>query len=431
MTRKSKSLCRACIVEVYLMERLRIGVVGLGNRGFHVIKHTLLNLNNVDITAVCDVYNDRVNNAANEVYQARGNKPFMTTDYSKVLERSDVDAVYVSTSWEQHIEISVASMEAGKITAMEVGGAYSLDDCWSLVRTYERTKTPIMFMENCCYDKSELLATSMARAGLFGEIVHCQGAYAHDLRYEIATGKENRHYRLRNYINRNCDNYPTHDLGPIAKLLNVNRGNRMVSLVSVASKGVGLKEYVKENLETLDNSLLNVNFRQGDIVHTIITCENGETILLKLDTTLPRFYARDFTVRGTKGFYEQNTNTVFIEGIHKEEFWHTPDSYLKSINNAVEFEEKYLPLLWKEATQEDLMSGHGGMDAFVFKAFVKAALNNEEMPIDVYDAASWMSISCLSEESIRHLGMPVSIPDFTNGKWILRPQKDVIDFSEN
>ncbi|HHT93323.1 MAG TPA: Gfo/Idh/MocA family oxidoreductase [Clostridiaceae bacterium] len=413
------------------MNKLRMGVIGLGNRGFHAIQHTLLKIDDVEVTAVCDEYEDRVENAAAEVNAATGKVPFKTTDYTKVLERSDVDAVLVSTAWESHIEIAAAAMEAGKITALEVGGAYSIDDCWNLVRTYERTKTPIMFMENCCYDKAELLATSMARAGLFGEIVHCQGAYAHDLRYEILTGKENRHYRLRNYIHRNCDNYPTHDLGPIAKLLNINRGNKMVSLVTVASKAAGLRDYVRNNIGKLDKSLLEVDFRQGDIVHTLITCNNGETILLKLDTTLPRFYARDFTVRGTKGFYEQNTNTVFIEGIHKEEFWHTPDSYRCLLNNAVEFEDKYLPAIWKEATAEDLSSGHGGMDAFVFKAFVKAALNNEEMPIDVYDAASWMSISCLSEESIRHMGRPMSIPDFTNGKWITRPPKDVVEININ
>ena len=306
------------------MNKLRMGVIGLGNRGFHAIQHTLLKIDDVEVTAVCDEYEDRVENAAAEVNAATGKVPFKTTDYTKVLERSDVDAVLVSTAWESHIEIAAAAMEAGKITALEVGGAYSIDDCWNLVRTYERTKTPIMFMENCCYDKAELLATSMARAGLFGEIVHCQGAYAHDLRYEILTGKENRHYRLRNYIHRNCDNYPTHDLGPIAKLLNINRGNKMVSLVSVASKAAGLRDYVRNNIGKLDKSLLEVDFRQGDIVHTLITCNNGETILLKLDTTLPRFYAELYCKRYQR-FLRTKYKYSIYRRIHKE-FWHTPDS---------------------------------------------------------------------------------------------------------
>lgn len=409
------------------MRKLKLAVIGLGSRGFYVIKNTLLNISEVEITAVCDTYKDRVEQSALEVQTRTGKIPFKTTDYYDVLERDDVEAVLVTTSWEQHLEIAVNAMLAGKKTAIEVGGAYALEDCWDLVKTYERTHTPFMFMENCCYDRSELLATSIARKGLFGEIVHCQGAYAHDLRYEIATGKENRHYRLRNYLSRNCDNYPTHDLGPIAKLLNINRGNRMVSLVSVATKAAGMKEYIRSNPGTIDQSLLNYNFKQGDLVHTLITCQNGETILLKLDTTLPRFYARDFTVRGTKGFYEQNTNSLFIEGIHREEFWNTPDSYRVLLNNAIAFEEEYLPSIWKNATPEDLASGHGGMDAFAYKAFINCALSGEEMPIDVYDAAAWMCISCLSEESIRQGGKSISIPDFTCGKWIIRPGKDVVD----
>lgn len=409
------------------MRKLKLAVIGLGSRGEYLIKNTLLNISDCEITAVCDSYTDRVENCAAEIQRRSGNTPFKTTEYNDVLKREDVEAVLVTTSWEQHIEIAVHAMLAGKKTAIEVGGAYALEDCWDLVKTYERTRVPFMFMENCCYDRSELLATAIARKGLFGEIVHCQGAYAHDLRYEIATGRENRHYRLRNYISRNCDNYPTHDLGPIAKLLNINRGNRMVSLVSVASKAAGMKEYIRSHPETIDQSLLNYDFKQGDIVHTLITCQNGESILLKLDTTLPRFYARDFTVRGTKGFYEQNTNSIFIEGIHREEFWNTPDSYRLMINNAAEFEKDYLPAIWKNATPEDLASGHGGMDAFAYKAFINCALNNEEMPIDVYDAAAWMCISCLSEESIRQGGKSISIPDFTSGKWMIRPGRDVVE----
>lgn len=282
-----------------------------------------------------------------------------------------------------------------------------------------------MMLENCCYGKTELLVTSMVRDGLFGEIVHCHGAYRHDLREEIVTGKENHHYRLNNYINRNCDNYPTHNLGPIAKLLDINRGNRMVSLVSVGSKSAGLNQYINDRKDTIENkNLINQKFNQSDIVNTIITCANGETITLTLDTCLPRSYSREFNINGTKGMYEENTNSVFLDG--DEEQFQTVKHYKKVIDNATKYEERYLPDIWKNITKEEKKSGHGGMDVFVLAAFFDAIEHNTPMPIDVYDTASWMAISCLSEQSILLGGAPVTIPDFTNGKWMNCERLDVI-----
>lgn len=408
------------------MRKVKMGVIGLGQRGYGLLTAVLLNLPDVEITAVCDLYDDRVERAAKAVQDKGQAAPLMTTHYREVLASDNVEAVLVSTAWEYHGEIAIAAMRAKKVTALEVGGSYAVEELWEMVHTYEETGTPIMFMENCCYDRCELLATAMTRAGKFGEIVHCAGAYAHDLRDEVTSGERIRHYRLRNYIARNAENYPTHELGPIARLLNVNRGNRMVSLVSVASKARGLHEYVVSRPDRVDQKLASVEFSQGDIVHTVITCANGETILLKLDTTLPRFYARDFTVRGTKGFYEQNTNTVFLDG-DPDIFQPAADTYAGLLNNAKAYEEEYLPACWKELTPEQLEAGHGGMDYLEFRAFIDAILNQSEMPIDVYDAAAWMSVTALSEVSIRNGGMPQSIPDFTCGKWMLRPAKDVME----
>lgn len=407
-----------------MKERLKIGVVGLGGRGHGMLKDNVLKYEDIDVVAVCDVYPDRIEQGAQVTFDAKGMRPMVTTDYHELLANPDVEAILIFTAWEPHIEIAIAAMKAGIATAVEVGGAYSIRDCWDLVRTYEETKTPFMFLENCCFDKTELMATAMARKGLFGEIVHCQGAYGHDLRGEIAKGKENRHYRLRNYLYRNCENYPTHELGPIAKLLDINRGNRMVSLVSVASKSVGMEQYVQDHKDTVNPELIGKRFNQGDVVHTIITCANGETILLKLDTTLPRFYDREFTVRGTKGLYMQSINAAFIDDVHKDA------AVTSFVNNAKVYEEEFLPDMWKNITPEQIKAGHGGMDGFELRAFVDACKSGLEMPIDVYDAASWMCVSCLSEESIQKGGAPVAIPDFLNGKWTNRPRKDVIDFSK-
>ncbi|MBR2460890.1 MAG: Gfo/Idh/MocA family oxidoreductase [Clostridia bacterium] len=409
-----------------MTERTRIAVVGLGNRGYYMIRDVLLAFEDVDVTAVCDVYPDRNERVAQLVKEKKGFIPFTTTDYRELLARDDIDAVYVSCSWEYHIEIAIASMKAGKPVGVEVGGAYSVEELHEMVRVREETNVPLMLMENCCYNKEELLATAVARSGKLGEIVHCMGAYAHDLRHEIAYGNINRHYRLRNYRYRNAENYPTHELGPIAKLLDINRGNRMVSLVSVASKAAGMEQYISDHPELTekDPTLINARFKQGDIVHTIITCQNGETILLKLDTTLPRSYSREFTVRGTKGSYYMDSNSFYIDGM--KEFWTPVDGIKNTLDNAKDYEEEFLPTVWKNMSEESKKYGHGGMDAVMFRDFIECLREGKEMPIDVYDAAAWMCITALSEQSIAQGGAPQSIPDFTNGKWLLRPRKDVL-----
>ena len=398
-------------------------VIGLGSRGRMLVEGVLVNNEDITIAAVCDVYEDRVNDIL-EIVKENGGNATGYLDYKEAINHKDIDAVYVFTGWEYHTEIAVYAMEHGKAVASEVGCEYSLENIFKLVETQERTKAPYMFMENCCYDRSELMVTAMARKGKFGTIVHCSGSYSHDLRYEISHGLKNRHYRFKNYENRNLENYPTHELGPIAKLLNINRGNRIVSVSSFASKAAGLKEYIA-NCQDADEVMKNTEWKQGDIVTTVLTCANGETILLRLDTTLPRSYSREFTVRGTKGLYTQENNSVFFDG---DKEYVLPSLYNKITNdNANAYEEEFLPNIWKNITPEEMQLGHGGMDWFAYKAFSDALKNGEEMPIDIYDAATWMAVSVLSEKSIASGGAPQLMPDFTNGKWHLRAPKDVID----
>ncbi len=404
-----------------MKKTINLAVIGVGLRGFGLICNgTLLNFEGMNVVAVCDGYEDRAQRAKAFIEKKTGKEVFATTDYKELLEQKNIDAVYVASAWEYHTEISVYALKKGIAVAMEVGGAYSEQELWELVRAQEETGTPFMFMENCCYDRCETMVTNMARAGLFGEIVHAEGSYTHDLRKEISTGNTNRHYRLRNYTHRNCENYPTHEIGPIAKLLNINRGNRFVSLVSVASKSAGLKAYVKAHAEEYPD-LQGVDFKQGDVVDTILTCADGATVRIKLNTTLPRMYTRGFTVEGTKGFYEQSTNTAYVEGTHDDE-WFDMEKYL---NNAKGYEEEYLPDFWKNITPEQKAAGHGGMDYFQFRAFVDALKEGREMPIDVYDAATWMAVTVLSEKSILRGGQSVDFPDFTCGKWLVRNPKDV------
>ncbi len=400
------------------MEKVRFGVIGLGGRGYGMMCGNLFRFEDVKITAVCDAYEDRANAGADAVEEKYGERPLCTTDYRELLHSGLVDMIYVATAWESHIEIAIEAMRSGVAVGIEVGGSYSIDECWDLVKTHEQTGVPCMLMENCCYDNNELMVTSMVRSGMFGTVVHCAGAYAHDLRDEIGNGNISRHYRLRNYLNRNCENYPTHELGPIAKILNINRGNKFVSLVSVASKACGMEDYIKmSKLDEKDPSLKDAKFAQGDIVTTIITCANGETITLRLDTTLPRDYNREFTVRGTRAGYDMITNNVYESGPNGEH------ATSKNIDNYI---DKYQPDVWYNITEAEKEAGHGGMDGIILREFIDAVKDGKPMPIDVYDTAAWMCISCLSERSVATGGTIQQIPDFTNGKWLIREPLDVL-----
>ena len=404
------------------MENLKVGFIGLGGRGRGLMKSVLKRFDDVDVVAVCDSYEDRAAAAAELIRQFRNTDAAAYTDSAAFLADENVDIVIISSAWEAHIPLAVESMRAGKVTAIEVGGAYSVEDCWLLVRTWEETRVPFMFLENCCYGERELLATRLARQGKLGEIVYCHGAYAHDLRDEISGGVKNRHYRLRNYLARNCDNYPTHNLGPIARLLNINRGNRMLKLVSLGSKSRGLEAYVQENEEFA--FLRGKHFAQSDVVTTMITCADGSLITLKLDTTLPRAYSREFTVSGTKGIYSERGNILLTE---EKGFDH--NQFMNDYRDSADAYQAERPKIWRDITEEEIKAGHGGMDTLMLRSFFDAVRDGKPMPIDVYDAASWMVISCLTEASIANGGAPMDIPDFTGGRWILRQPEDVTDMA--
>jgi len=406
-----------------MKKTLKTGVIGLGARGSQMLE-TIVSCEESDVVALCDLYEDRREKNRKMVEEKTGKSPVLYENYKDLIADPNVEAVFIISSWDMHTRMAVDSMKAGKITALEVAGAYDIEDCWQLVRTYEETGTPIMLLENCCFDRFELLTSSMAKAGKFGKIMYCHGAYAHELRDEVLGGHVNRHYRLENYMKRNCENYPTHELGPIAKVLGINRGNQMISLVSVASRAAGMEDYIAQNAEKYPD-LVGKKFRQGDIVNTIITCADGSTISLRLDTTLPRHYAREFTLHGTRGLYEQNTNMVYLAG--EPEDFNTAKHYRANIGNAERFEADYLPRAWKEMTEEMLRAGHGGMDSVEFAVFCDCLRSGKPMPIDVYDAAAWMAITTISESSVAAGGLPQAIPDFTSGAWTRRPLTDVVE----
>jgi len=404
--------------------KVKAALVGNGNRGRGLLS-MLFNMEDVEIVAVCDTRDDKLEDAR-QIAGKKGkdlSKILFTKDYKEVLAMEEVEAVFNTTSWASHINVAVDAMEAGKDVSIEVGGTNSIEDIWRLVRTQEKTGKRCMMLENCCYGRIELAMLNMVRQGVFGQIVHCTGGYGHDLRwlfYDMATtGRE----RVIDYLHRNCDTYPTHALGPIAKILNINRGNRMVSLTSTASCAAGMEEYVNSK-DDKSHPLYGKRYTQGDIVTTTIKCAHGETIVLTLDTTLPRPYSRFFTVRGTKGMFSEDGRYVYTQAQHEHrdgDGFKTTDIY----RNIDKYLDEYDHEIWKEnlghvdsKTAKQVEGGHASIDKLVLRAFVESIKYDTPEPIDVYDCAAWMCITALSEASIAQGGAPVSIPDFTNGKWM-------------
>lgn len=396
------------------MKKLKMGVLGYGQRGEYLVNLIVKELNEFDIVAVSDYYEDRVKKAV-DYLKSNGREVTGYTNSIDLMEKENLDCVLIATPWSSHIKLSIEAMKRNIPVALEVGGGYDIYELWKLVDTYEETKTPFMLMENCCYGRLEMMTMNMVEKGILGEIVHVSGGYLHDLRDEVSEGYYRKHYRLDNYRKRNAENYPTHEVGPLAKILGINRGNRFMTISSHASKSAGLCEYIKNNNTDKLADVRNLQFKQGDIITTTIQCSNGELVTLKLDTTLPRYYSRGFFVQGTKGLVNEDNRSVYLEDdVEKNAhfYWH------KYFNNLDEYFEKYEHPVWENYIKEGVKEGHDGMDYLVFKAFGKALINGEPMPIDVYDTVTWMAITTLSEQSISLGGQVLPFPDFTRGEWI-------------
>ena len=408
-----------------MKNKVGVAILGVGRRGYVLLDRCWTEMADVEIKVICDPYLPRLEKAA-ELLKTKGlPEAILTTDSDAAINNPEVEAVVILTGWDEHAFLAEKSLLAGKYTAIEVGCAPSLQECFNLIEAHEKTGAPLMMLENCCYSRREMMVLNLVKQGLFGEIVHCAGGYHHELgegdlfqefmpehpMYGIP------HYRLHHYINRNCHNYPTHELGPIMKVLDIHHGNRMLSLTSTASKSRGLNEFAKNQFGA-DSEFANMNYKQGDIVSTIITCARGETIALTLDTSLIRpYYTRDFTVRGTKGCYDEARHTVFLKGMEAD-LWNSEYGYYEDMSeNEEKMYEKYDHPLHEEYIKVGVRGGHGGADWLISRAFVEAVKAGTDTPINAYDTAALMSIAALSEKSIALGGAPVEIPDFTKGKW--------------
>ena len=414
-------------------DRVRVGIIGTGMRGQNHIE-MMLERSDVDIVALADPDPRMLADALTLIKKAGKAEPATypkgNYDYKNLLKRSDVDAVIIATPWEWHIPQAIDSVQAGKIPGVEVCGAIQLQDCWDIVNASEKTGIPVMALENVCYRRDILAVYNMVRQGLFGELLHLQGGYEHDLRgvkfndgvtpYHSGAefgdkGYSEARWRTQHSVNRNGDLYPTHGLGPVAMMIDVNRGNLLTKLSSVATKARGLHQYIVQHPKGGPNHPnASVNFKLGDIVTTQIQTANGETIILTHDTNSPRPYNLGFRVQGTEGIWQDqhagqfNAGLLYIEGKSpKAHAWENPEKMLREYDHP----------LWKKFENQAVGAGHGGMDFFVDNAFVECIKRNAPFPIDVYDMATWYAITPLSEKSIAEGGQLQYIPDFTRGKW--------------
>ena len=413
--------------DPYKDKKLKVGLIGVGLRGTNHLNNVLLR-EDVDVTAICDIDPRRIKIALDTVEKAGGNKPKVfgknDLDYRNLLELKDVDAVIISTPWLWHTKMAKDSMLAGKYTGLEVSAANTMEECWDLVNTHEQTGSHLMILENVNYRRDVLAVLNMVKQNVFGELVHFRCGYQHDLRFvklndgKSAYGKgvefgekgiSESTWRTQHSLLRNADVYPTHGVGPMATMCDVNRGNRFMSLTSHATKGIGIHNYIVAN-GGKDHPNAKLKFKQGDVITSTIETANGETIIVTHDCNLPRPYSLGFRVQGANGLWEKDGDRMYIEGQSKSERWDDSKEWLK----------KYDHPLWKKYGEHAQGAGHGGMDFFVINAFVESAKRNVAPPLDVYDAAAWSAITPLSEVSIENNGEPQDFPDFTRGMWVKR-----------
>jgi hypothetical protein len=417
------------VLSATKQQKIKLGFIGVGLRGQNHLDNALRR-KDVDIVSICDI-DSRMLQMTTDLFK-KHNKPqpkVYTGDpyaWKKLVEQKDIDGVIISTPWEWHAPMIIYSAQAGvKYIGTEVMLGITLQDHWDVVKAAEHNGAQVMMMENVCYRRDVLAILNMVRQGMFGEIIHLQGGYQHDLRaVKLNDGKRaygggvefgekafsEARWRTEHSVHRNGDLYPTHGIGPVAEMIDINRGNRFLSLSSFSTKARGLHDYiVKNGGESHPNA--KVNFKLGDVVTTMIRCANGETILLQHDTSLPRPYSLGFRVQGTKGIWMDVNRSLYLEGVSaKHDQWEDAQPYLN----------KYDHPLWQRWSKETDGAGHGGMDFFVLHAFVEAIKRKTATPMDVYDAAAWSAITPLSETSIEMGNETVEFPDFTGGKWMYR-----------
>lgn len=410
---------------------VRVGLVGVGERGTGLTR-VLLHMDDVEVKAICDINETNLVRAQKLCTDSGREKPQGYArgpeDYKRLVERNDLDAVITATPWELHVPIMLAALDAGKYAATEVPAAVTVDECWALVEKSEKTGIPCMMLENACYGRDFLAVFNLIRAGLLGDIFHCESGYNHDVRYVKFDTQKNLgfadkgelRWRGQHSVKRDGNLYPTHQLGPIALIMDINRGTRMKHLVSMSTPQHGLTNYIIERFGK-DHPLAKQPFKNGDVNCCLIKLENGNTITQYHDTQSWRPRDDIHRYQGTKGVVARTQNKIFTIDEHwdrkqtNEWRWRELEPYLK----------KYDHPLWQRYGERAVAHGHGGTDWMTMRGFIEAVRNKTQTPLTVYDAASWSVVAPLSEKSVANDSERVEFPDFTRGKWKTTPKYEM------
>jgi len=399
---------------------VKVGFVGVGGMGSAHVQN-YLNIDGVEVKAICDIVPAKVERAQKWVVEAGQPKPagYSTgsRDFERMCETEDLDLVMTATPWEWHVPVCLSAMKNGKHAATEVPAAMFLEDCWELVEAAEKHKKHCQMMENCCYDRIELMTLNLVRKGVLGEVLHAEAGYLHDLR-GVKFSKEGEGLWRRAWAQKlNGNLYPTHGLGPVAQCMNVNRGDAFDYLVSMSSPAQGLHEYAVATFGA-GSPQAQERYVLGDVNTSLIKTKLGKTIILIHDTNLPRPYTRINLVQGTKGLAHKWPDRIYIEGrAEKPHQWDDFEEF------AAEFEHP----LWKAIASKGEGRGHGGMDYIEDYRLIQSLRRGEPLDQDVYDAAAWSAVVGASARSVAGKGRPVAIPDFTRGKWKKNPPLGIIE----
>ena len=396
------------------IELVRIGMVGIGLQGGSHLEN-FLKIPGCRVTAVCDVRDQRTTWASQAIVAAGHPLPAVFAkgprDFERLCETADLDLVFTATPWEWHVPVMLAAMKAGKHAATEVPAAMTVDDCLALVETAEKHQRHAVMMENCNYDRPEMMVLNMVQNGVLGEVVHAEGGYLHDLR-EIKFEKRDEGLWRRAWSRKLDGNlYPTHGLGPVANCLDINRGDRFDYMVSMSGPSRGLQDWARDHFPE-GAPERDERFALGDVNTSLIKTARGRTIVVQHCTNLPRPYSRIHAVQGTKGMFQGYPNRVYIEGRGK------PHQWVDAATMRAEFDHP----LWTAVEQRAAGAGHGGMDFIEDHRLIHCLRNGLPTDMNVYDAAALSAVVGLSVESTARRSRAVDFPDFTRGRWRTNPK---------
>jgi len=397
---------------------VRIGMVGVGLQGGGHLEN-FLKIDGCRVTAVCDIREARTTWASQAIAAAGHPAPTVYArgprDFERLCETEDLDLVFTATPWEWHVPVMLAAMKAGKHAATEVPAAMTVDDCWALVESAEKHQLHAVMMENCNYDRAEMMTFYMVRQGVFGEVLHAEGGYLHDLRAIKFEKQDEGLWRRAWSMKIDGNPYPTHGLGPIASCLDINRGDRFDYLVSMSGPSRGLYDWAREHFPA-EAPERRERYTLGDVNTSLIKTARGRTVMVQHCTNLPRPYSRINLVQGTKGMFQGYPNRVYIEGRGTAHQW----------VEAAALREEFEHPLWRTLEARAAGAGHGGMDYIEDHRLITCLREGTPTDMNVYDAAALSAVVELSMKSTRARARAMDVPDFTRGRWKTNPPLGIV-----